>query len=601
MGRFMYDTTESIGGFGGTTTYEAGRTTKTTSKSLLLQDTWILGSRAVNDFRFQYRTTDVNPRPHSTTPTEFRPSATLGTATWVSEEARHRYQFYNTLYFTLPKHNLKMGGEVSFTETTYLPAGGRYGQFSFTTDLPFDPNNQATWPINYFQTFNLTKNPLPNRVFGLFIQDDWMVRDKLTINLGVRWDVESRVRDNETQRAMLSRFPVLGRIMEEEPGIDLNNIDPRFGFAWTPDSKTVVRGGAGIYHSRSRMFMQAFARDGLLSDQFSVFVTDPALLRFYPNVDDILGGTPEQFALTGPRTVTVVGNSDDFEIPYAYNVTLGTTRQLGPRTALKVDAIYSHSLKNFAYRIANLPDNYSATCRAGTACAPWPIPGFGRITFNVTNGSTRHHALQAGLSHRTSNLQAQISYTLSETLLRGANAHYFYPSRADRPDLDRGPSMADLRHRFSVSTVAQTIWGIQFGAIFKATSGAPFSIVAGADLDGDSLSTYDRPDGLALNQGGTRSQENLEIINAFRRSRNLAEVTLDRLAKRYPYFELDLRVTKVFPIGGNRQFEIMAEAFNLTNRVNFGTPNGNLSSLAFLTVATAGAPAQVQLGGRFRF
>ena len=150
----------------------------------------------------------------------------------------------------------------------------------------------------------------------------------------------------------------------------------------------------------------------------------------------------------------MIGNSGDFEIPYAYNISLGGTRQIGSRTAVNVDGVYSHSLKNFAYAIANLPPNYSATCRAGTACAPWPLPGFGRISFNVTNGRTRYHALQVGVTHRTARLQAQISYTLSQSLLRGANAHFYYPSRADRPEDDRGPSLADLRHQFSFSPVS---------------------------------------------------------------------------------------------------------------------------------------------------
>jgi hypothetical protein len=121
------------------------------------------------------------------------------------------------------------------------------------------------------------------------------------------------------------------------------------------------------------------------------------------------------------------------------------------------------------------------------------------------------------------------------------------------------------------------------------------------DLDGDSLSGYDRPEGLALNQGGTRSQGNLDIIHAFRRGRNLSEVTLDQLAKRYPYFEMDVRVSRAIPLGGTREIELMAEAFNLTNRTNFGSPNGNLSSPAFLNVSSAGRPFEMQLGARFKF
>ena len=129
----------------------------------------------------------------------------------------------------------------------------------------------------------------------MFIQDDWRIRDNLTLNLGVRWDVDLRVRDNETMAAALALPRNAGLIgfAEESPGVDLDNIDPRLGFAWTLNPATVVRGGAGIYHSRSRMFMQAIARDNLLSDRFTVLVTDSQRLRNYPNINAILGGTPE--------------------------------------------------------------------------------------------------------------------------------------------------------------------------------------------------------------------------------------------------------------------------------------------------------------------
>ena len=139
MARVMYDTSSSVGAFGGTTTWDGGRSFLTTSKSILAKDAWVIGSRAVNDFRFQYRTTDVDNDPHSTEPTELRPSATLGGPVFLQEEARHRYQFYDTLYLTLPQHNLKLGGEISFTSTAYCPCGGRSGSFTFTTEILSTP------------------------------------------------------------------------------------------------------------------------------------------------------------------------------------------------------------------------------------------------------------------------------------------------------------------------------------------------------------------------------------------------------------------------------------------------------------------------------
>jgi hypothetical protein len=125
--------------------------------------------------------------------------------------------------------------------------------------------------------------------------------------------------------------------------------------------------------------------------------------------------------------------------------------------------------------------------------------------------------------------------------------------------------------------------------------------VAGVDLDGDGTTIEDRPDGLALNQGGRSYEQNLEIVNAFRQVRGLPTVTLDQLAERYPYFAVDVRLTKSIRLGGRGSLELMAEVFNLFNRTNFNTPNGTLTSATFLQTSSTSDGREAQLGVRFRF
>jgi len=97
------------------------------------------------------------------------------------------------------------------------------------------------------------------------------------------------------------------------------------------------------------------------------------------------------------------------------------------------------------------------------------------------------------------------------------------------------------------------------------------------------------------------SEANLEIVNAFRQVRGLSTVTLDQLAKRSPYFAVDLRLTKIVKLGGPRSLELMAEVFNLFNRTNFSNPNGTLTSATFLDVSSSSDGREAQLGVRFRF
>jgi hypothetical protein len=347
------------------------------------------------------------------------------------------------------------------------------------------------------------------------------------------------------------------------------------------------------------MFMQALALDQLTSTSFVAVVTDPERLRFYPNIEAILGGTPEEFAATGLRSMSnVIGNH--FEIPYAVNATLGFTQQFGDAIALNVDGVYSHSLHTFQKRVLNLPDSFSPTNRAGTAANPYKY-GFGQILEQVTDGRVKYTGLHVGLSKRLSGrYSGQVSYALSKALQTGANAHFYTPSRAIGGE-DRGPTLNDLRHKLSVAGTVVLPWDVQASTIIVANSGPPYRLVAGVDLDGDGTTIEDRPEGLALNQGGRRSEANLEIVNAFRQVRGLSTVTLDQLAKRSPYFAVDLRLTKIVKLGGPRSLELMAEVFNLFNRTNFSNPNGTLTSATFLDVSSSSDGREAQLGVRLRF
>jgi Carboxypeptidase regulatory-like domain/TonB dependent receptor len=601
MVRALYEHNASQGGFGGTAAQSTGVTTARTSYSILGQETATLGSHLVNDFRFQFRLTDVNAIPNSLAPTEIHPSGTIGAVTYYSQEARHRNQFYDTVYFTLPHHNIKLGGELTFMDTQYCACAEQPGLFVFATDAPYNPANPATAPTYFEQSINPASTPLPDKYFGLFVQDDWRLNDRLTVNLGIRWDVDLRVRDNQTMEAAfaLPRNQSLMGVLDQNPGVNLGAIDPRVGFAYSPSSRTVVRGGAGIYHSRARMFMQELALQQLTANGFFAVVTDPQRLKFYPDINAILGSSPAQFASTAPRAMSnVIAN--DFQLPYAVDATLGFTRQFGETMGLNVDAIYAHTLHSFEKRVLNLPDSFSPSNPAGTAKNPYKY-GFGRIQEQVTDGEVWYYGLVVGLNKRFSDrYQGQVSYTLSKATQLGANTHYYTPSQAVG-GIDKGPTLNDMRNKLSVTGTVMLPLGLQASTVVIYNDGQPYEIRAGIDLDGDGTTIGDRPAGLALNQGGTASQANLDIINAFRQGRGLSTVTLDQLGQRYNYLDFDARLTKIVKLSGARSVELMAEAFNLFNRVNFNNPNGILTSSTFLQTSSTGSGREGQFGVRFRF
>ncbi|HYU78543.1 MAG TPA: hypothetical protein VEK56_06135, partial [Vicinamibacterales bacterium] len=123
---------------------------------------------------------------------------------------------------------------------------------------------------------------------------------------------------------------------------------------------------------------------------------------------------------------------------------------------------------------------------------------------------------------------------------------------------------------------------------------------AGVDLDGDG-NTQDRPAGLVKNAGGTKSDINLAIINAFRQSRGRQPITMAQLTQTSGDKLVDLRATRQFPLGQRRRVDVFLEAYNLLNTVNYENPSGVITSGSFAVYTIARDPRQIQWGARFQF
>ena len=137
-------------------------------------------------------------------------------------------------------------------------------------------------------------------------------------------------------------------------------------------------------------------------------------------------------------------------------------------------------------------------------------------------------------------------------------------------------------------------------AIVSLRSGNPWEINAGVDLDGYTADRTERPSGLVKNAGGTKSETNLSIINAFRASRKLAPITMDQLAQGSGDRLLDLRLTKSIRLGSQR-IDLFIEGYNVTNSVNYEPPSGAITSASFAIYTAARDARQIQWGAKFVF
>jgi hypothetical protein len=200
-------------------------------------------------------------------------------------------------------------------------------------------------------------------------------------------------------------------------------------------------------------------------------------------------------------------------------------------------------------------------------------------------------------------VNVQLSYTLSRTYLDGVD--FFLNQRGtQRTPHERGYSPSDQRHNLTAAATVALPGRLQFSGILKLISGSPMPVQTGTDLDGDGSPTGDRPAGLptTVGRGGTRAA--LELINAFRAGLPTPLPAIDpRLLRLDPYRTLDLRLTKVLPVGAGRHIDLLIEAFNLTNEVNYNPVAviRNMSSAQFLARISARDARQLQWGARIVF
>lgn len=590
--RYLYDNDDII------EEYQLAENTALDFSDLSANWNWTIGASVLNSVVVQYMDQDTQRFQTTTASQVIRPSFASGRSPNLPQGfPRRRYTLNDTFFWSTGRHSTKFGMRMALEDLDYLADYYGAGVWQFNTDRPFNAADSTTWPTRFTIGSGPATRNYKNTEWGFFAQDDIRLGN-VTLNLGLRYDFDSNLRSPDLIAALLSnpQFAGLENLVTADRGNDLNNIQPRVGFAWDSrgDGRTVLRGGYGLYSGRNRPWFNI--RGDVVSNQFTAEITDANLLRFYPDQRAVLGGrTLEDYIRTaGGRALYLPG--DDLSLPYVISATLGVAKMLPWETSLEIDLIHQEQKDLQTGRDANLP------ARGPLATNPRPYPQFSSVTLINSLTNSNYDALQAQLRKRYKGSTWQVSYTFAKAISDNTNdnASFNTDPWGTFGNDDRGLDENDRRHALSVSAIAPLPWGIQLSTILSLRNGNPWDITAGVDLDRDG-NNQDRPAGLQKNSGGRASEGNLAIINAFRQSRNLAPITMEQLTRTSADRVVDLRTTKMFRVGAGARLEMFLEAYNVLNSVNYENPSGVITSGSFATYTTARDARQIQWGARIQF
>ena len=536
--------------------------------------TWVMGSRFLNEFRFQWGQQWHHAKPLGTPDffsqefTQERERFTQPTYVFPSMAFEPRPNYYNHNAPVEPEirndfsmlfsgHSVKIGYAFQNLFLQEDQQGNSSGVWEFTTDQYFDPDDPAsianlTNPFLFEADLPFWVERQKHHYHQFYLQDEWRPMSNLTLNLGLRYELDTGVwnrnRDNNTF------YPTPLPYVDFASRGDFNNVSPRFGLVWDPadDGMTVIRAGAGRQFNVIQNGIPG--NETGFGQQYAVEIVNPS----YP--DPYRGQDPLSFASSAPPNISIVSN--DLVNPWSDMYTVGVSRELGAQLALHVDGIYTDS--------NGFDVGYQINSR-DPVTRQRPLPEWGRIQEDRSTGWQEYRAMYVRLQKRYSDRhQYQVSYTLAR-----ARDNSFGQNNTgnrtdiDRPELDEGYSVNDRRHGLVFSGAVDAGFGITIGGVYTYRSQRPFHATAGRDLNGDQRNT-DYVPGTSKSQGN-RSDMGVFLgnVNAWRATQGRAPVSeadidSDRFSK------LDMRVSKSFNVGPSQRIELIGQLFNVFGTTNLG-------------------------------
>jgi len=536
-------------------------------------------------------------------------------------------------------HSIKFGVEYE-RQTTFvnLPLFGD-GSWSFPSLTAFLQNQPSLFLGALPGATDAARNIKEWR-FTSYIQDEWRLGNRLTLNLGVRYDPRSiPTLDKAAALVDLAQSTGFTPITEAFSGNPtLNNWEPRVGVAFDPaaDQKMSIRAGYGVFHSpiTANRLGPAYA----LNPPFAL----GAQVRLpFPPVPVFPTPNPAASQISQMQAL----DFDMGDAPRLHQWNANLQRELFSGTSITLAYVGSRGDHLQRQRDTNpvtprtLPDGtlvYGSRSGTQTISNPRVNPQFAALVSANTYATSDYQSFQMALNRRfKANLQSQLSYTLSRCRdTTSGNSTFEGGTAATNPydeEYDYGPCLIDRTHNLRASAIYQLpfqanafVTGWQVSTIVSAVSGAPFTPLVGFDQAGLQTGGTQRPNlaaGRSLDDAvtGGRLDTACGCITGYfdptiftLPAPGTLGSSVGRDSLRSPgLLTVDLAISKNVGLGGDAYLQLRAEVFNLFNRVNYGQPNAAIfiatadGGAAFNAnagqITTAGSPRQMQSGAKLVF
>jgi hypothetical protein len=541
-----------------------------TDQTVAVSNIVTLSSRMVNETRAQFTHSELAAEPYDAV----GPSVSIsGVASFgrLSGSPTGRlndlFEIADNLSYQKGAHAIRLGADFLYNRTAITYPRSIRGGYSFSSLANF--LNGVYNNAGFTQTFGNSVIAQSNPNVGIYVQDEWKVKPRFILNLGLRYDLQ----------------------FLEFIAADTNNISPRAGFAWTPfeSRSTVARGSFGLFHDRVPLRAVANA---LLSSRNTTTATDASQVSV--SLSPAQTGAPAFPNILGNLPAAVLVNFTTMLSPmrsaYSAQGSLEVEHQLGSRATLSLGYLHLRGL----HLVMSVNQNVPACVASGNNNGCRPNPNFANNSRYSPQADSSYNGFHVSFLQRPVRWgNYRISYTYSKAL--ADVGEFFFSSPIDNFNVwkDWGRSDDDQRHRLVFNGTVQTpagparsVWqhlshDFQLSGMLQYASALPFNITAGTTtIQGTAARPLLNGDFIPRNEGTG-----------------------------FDLFTVNLRLSRTFQLTERLRLQGMMEAFNALNRVNGATLNATFGTgtyptnplPAFRQTTAVMDPRTLQLALRFTF